>query len=73
MDLLNVASSNTISRKYDTIDSFIWKFCVSYHPLNSITFTFESPTPHYTNSIQDLEDSCGFHSIITMDARSGCH
>ena len=33
------------------IHAFIWKICVSYRPLNSITIGFELPIPRCANSI----------------------
>ena len=55
------------------IQAFIWRFCVSYRPLNSITLGFEFPIPRCADSTEDLGDSCGPIFIISLDTRSGYH
>ena len=57
----------------DDINSFIWRLCVSYRALNSITLPFQFPIPRCADSIEDLGDSCGPVYKIFLDARSGYH
>ena len=57
----------------DDIDFFIWRLCVNYRALNSITLPFQFSIPRCTDSIEDLGDSCGPVYTISLDARSGCH
>ena len=52
------------------IDTFIWRSCVSYRPLNSITRSFEFHNPLCTDRIEELRDSCGIIFIISLDAYS---
>lgn len=58
---------------YDDINTFVWRFCVSYRPLNRIIFGFEFPIPRCTNIIEELGDSRGSLSILSLDTRSGYH
>ena len=55
------------------IYAFIWKLCVGYRALNSITLGFEITIPRCTNIIENLVDSSGLLSIISLDARSDYH
>ena len=40
---LNYLVAKLHQKNYDTIDTFVWKVCVSYHPLNIITLSLNSP------------------------------
>ena len=53
--------------------AFIWRLFVNYRPLNKITLGFEFPIPRCTDSVEDLDDSCGPIFIISLDTRSGYH
>ena len=55
------------------INAFIWRLCVSYIPLNSITRSFEYPIPYCADSIEDLDDSGGPLYMISLNARSDYH
>ena len=55
------------------INAFIWRPCVSYIPLNSITRSFEYPIPYCADSIEDLDDSGGPLYMISLNARSDYH
>ena len=57
----------------DDVNSFIWRLCVSYRALNSITLPFQFPTPRCADSIEDLSDSCGPVYTTSLDTRSGYH
>ena len=48
------------------INDFIWRLCVSYSPLNSITRSFEYPISRFADSIEDLSDSCDPLSMIYL-------
>ena len=41
-DPLNYLVAKLHQKSYDTIDTFVWKVCVRYHPLNSITLSLNS-------------------------------
>lgn len=41
--------------------------------MNGITFGFKFPIPRCADSIEDLSDSCGSFSIISLDTWSGYH
>ena len=45
------------------IDKFVWRLCISYYPLNSVTRSFEFPIPRCSDSIEDLGD-CSF--LLTL-------
>ena len=51
----------------------MWRLCVSYRSLNSVTHGFEFPIPHYTDSIDEFGDSNGSICFISLDTRSGYH
>ena len=55
------------------INPFIWMLCVSYRPLNSITRSFEYPIPHCVDSIDDISDSRGSLTMISLDICSEYH
>ena len=55
------------------ISDFVWHLCVSYHPLNGATKSFEYPIPWCSNSIEDFGDFSGKICFISLDARSGYH
>ena len=55
------------------INDFLWRLCVSYRPLNSVTRSFEFPIPRYAGSIEDFGDFNGRIYFISLDARSGYH
>ena len=57
----------------DDINTFVWRLCVSYRPLNRITLGFEFTIPRCADSIEDLGDSRGSLSIVSLDTRSGYH
>ena len=57
----------------DDINSFIWRLCVSYCSLNSITLSFQFPIHRCEDSIEALGDSCGPVCKVSLDARSGYH
>ena len=57
----------------DDIDFSIWRLCVSYRVLNSITLPFQFSIPRCADSIENLGDSCGPVYTISLDARSGYH
>ena len=52
------------------IDKFVWRLCVSYRRLNSVTRSFEFPILRYSNNIEDLGDLFGILFFISLDARS---
>ena len=55
------------------ICNFIWRLCVSYRLLNSITRDFEFTILRCDDSIEDLRNYCGNIFIISPDTRSGYH
>ena len=55
------------------IDDFIWRLCVSYRPLNSVTRSFEFPILRCADSIEDFGDFSGRIYFISLDTRSGYH
>jgi hypothetical protein len=55
------------------IDDFVWRMCISYRKLNSVTLTFEYPIPRCEDAIDDFGDSAGKLYFISLDARSGYH
>ena len=59
--------------KVDDINSFVWRFCVSYRQLNSLTLPFRMPIPTYAEAIENLDPRHGRLFFITLDARSGFH
>jgi hypothetical protein len=55
------------------IVDFVWRMCVSYRKLNSVTLPFEYPIPRCKDAINDFSDSAGRLYFISLDARSGYH
>ena len=55
------------------INDFVWSLCVSYHPFNGVTKSFEYHIPRCSNSIEDFGDFSGNIYFISLDARSGYH
>jgi hypothetical protein len=55
------------------IEDFIWRMCVSYRRLNSVTLPFEYPIPRCEDAIDDFGDSAGKLFFISLDAASGYH
>ena len=55
------------------IDKFVWRLCVSYIPLNSVTHSFKFPIPRCSHSIEDLGDPYGKLFFISLDDRSDYH
>ena len=55
------------------VDNFICKLCVSYRPLTGVTQSFEFPIPRCADIIEELVDSCGNLSIISLESCSGYH
>ena len=53
----------------NNIDDFVWRLCVSYRRLNSVTKSFLFPIPRYAESIEDFGDSNGPMFFITLNAR----
>ena len=43
----------------EDIHVFVWRLCLSYCTLKSITLGFQFSIPRYTDSIEDIGDSCG--------------
>jgi hypothetical protein len=57
----------------EDINDFVWRFCVSYRKLNSVTLAFEYPIPRCEDAIENFGDSAGKLYFISLDARSGYH
>ena len=55
------------------IIDFLWRLCISYCLLNSVSRSFEFPTPRYAGSIEDFGDFSERMCFISIDARSGNH
>ena len=51
----------------------MWRLCVSYHSLNSVTRSFEFKIPRCFDSIEDRGYSFGDLFFISLYARSGYH
>ena len=51
------------------IKDFIWRLCVSYRSLNSVTRSFKFTIPRCTDIIEDFSDS----SVFSFNDRSGYH
>ena len=43
----------------ENIEDFVWRMCVSYRKLNSVTLPFEYPIPRCDDAIEDFGDSAG--------------
>ena len=59
--------------KVNDINSFVWRFCVSYRRLNSLTLPFRMPIPTCAEAIENLGPHHGRLFFITLDAGSGFH
>ena len=57
----------------EDIEDFIWRMCVSYRSLNSVTKPFTYPIPRCDDAIGSLNLGAGRIYIITVDARQGYH
>ena len=51
----------------------MWRLCVSYQSLNTMSKSFMLPIPRCAESIEDFGDSNGPMFSITLDARQGYH
>jgi hypothetical protein len=56
----------------DDIADFIWRMCVSYRKLNSVTLAFAYPIPRCDDAIDDFGDGVG-RLFISLDAHQGYH
>ena len=71
-------SSIVLATKYhlehiQNIDDFIWRICVSYRKLNSITKPFEFPIPHLDDSIRTVGYGSNKIWIVSLEARQRYH
>ena len=57
----------------EDIDDFIWRMCVSYRGLNSVTRPFAYPIPRCDAAVDSIHLGPGKIFIITVDARQGYH
>ena len=57
----------------NTTDDFVWRMCVSYRKLNSITKPFQFPIPRCDDAVMILSWGAGDIWIISLDARQGYH
>ena len=55
------------------INDFVWRMCVSYRKLNSITKPFQFPIPRCDDAVMILGWGAGEIWIISLDARQGYH
>lgn len=55
------------------IEDFIWRMCVSYRQLDSITPPFEHPIPRYNDAISILIVGSSYIWITAVDACQGYH
>jgi hypothetical protein len=55
------------------IDDFVWRMCVSYRKLNSVTLPFEYPIARCDDSLDNFGDSHGQLWFISLDGRTGFH
>ncbi len=56
------------------IEEFIWRMCISYHKLNSITEPFEYPIPRCDNAVESLGIPGGKPLLfLALDAKQGYH
>ena len=68
-----VLSAKPHQEECNNTNDFIWCLCVSYHPLNNVTRSFEFHVPRCTDSIEDFGDSNVPIYFISLDARSRYH
>ena len=57
----------------NNIEDFIWRMCVSYRKLNSVTKPFQFPIPRCDDAIMIMGWGAGKIFIISLDARQGYH
>ena len=57
----------------ENIEDFIWRMCVSYRKLNSVTKPFQYPIPRCDDAISIMVVGANCVWIITVDARQGYH
>jgi hypothetical protein len=55
------------------IKKFIWRCCVNYRELNSVTLAFEFPMARCDDSIDNFGDAHGLLYFISVDGKSGFH
>ena len=55
------------------INTYIWRLCITYCPLTSVTRSFEFLILRCSDSIEDLGDSYGNLFSISLNARSSYH
>ena len=72
-DSLLLLATKSHQESCDDINIFVWRLCVSYRPLNRTTLGFKFPILRCSGSIEDLDDSRGSLSMISLDDRSGYH
>jgi hypothetical protein len=57
----------------ENIEDFVWRMCVSYRRLNSITKPFQFPIPRCDDAIDILGVCIGVLLFIALDAKQGYH
>ena len=57
----------------DDIDEFVWRICVSYRGLNTVTPRLSTQTGRCDAAIEDLDDSAGTLVFICLDKSQGYH
>ena len=55
------------------VEDFVWRMCVSYRKLNSVTHPFEYPIPRCDNAIEDFGNAHGTLFMMSLDNRQGYH
>jgi hypothetical protein len=55
------------------IQDFVWRMCVSYHCLNTVTLPFEYSIPCCNNAINNFGDSAGRLFSISLDNKTDYH
>ena len=55
------------------ISDFIWRLCVSYRGLNSVTLVYNFPIPRCDDAIDNFAPGAGRLFWISVDAKSGFH
>ena len=68
-----VLAAKPHQEQISNIEDFVWRMCVSYRKLNSITKPFEFPIPRCDDAIAILDTGSQFIWIISLDARQGYH
>lgn len=56
-----------------SIDEFVWRMCVSYRALNTVTKPFQYPIPRCDASIDTIGEGSVCVYIIVLDCRQGYH